>query len=70
MHAQSVDEGSCMSFNKTKCQVLHFDHNNPMYHYRPGAEWLESCMGEKVLEVLVDRQLNMRQQCSQVAKSN
>ena len=69
MLSKSVDEGSCMSFSRTKCQVLHFDHNNPMYHYRLGEEWLQSCMDEKVLEVIVDSQLNMSQQCSQVTKN-
>ena len=53
-----------MKFNKTKCQVLHFGHNNS--RFRTGG--LERCKEEKDLWVLVSAWLNMSQQCAQVAK--
>jgi len=60
-------EANCMSSNKVKCQILHLGHNNPMQLYRLADEWLESCLVEKNLGVLVDSQLNMSQQGAQVA---
>ena len=57
-------KANCARFSEAKCWVLCLGHNNPMQRYRPGEEWLESCLTEKGWECW----LNVSQQYAQVAK--
>jgi len=61
-------DANCLRCNKAKCWVLHFGRNNPQQCCRLGEERLESYPAEEDLWVLADSQLNMSQQCAQVAK--
>lgn len=56
-----------MRFNTAKYKVFHLGWGNSRYMYRLG-ELLESSCEEKVLEVLVDVELNMSQESALVAK--
>ena len=57
-------ESNGMKFNKTKCWVLHFAATTPGLEQ---SGW-KTVWEKKDLGVLVDSQLNMSQQCAQLAK--
>ncbi|KAF4804755.1 hypothetical protein TURU_004975 [Turdus rufiventris] len=51
--------GNLTKVNLAKCKVLHLSWGNPKHKYRLGREWVKSSPGEKDLEVLVDKKLNI-----------
>ena len=57
-----------MKFNKTKCKVLHMGQGNAKHKYRLGREWTESSPEKKDFVTLVDKKLNMTQQCALAAQ--
>ncbi|KAJ7423190.1 rna-directed dna polymerase from mobile element jockey-like [Willisornis vidua] len=57
-----------MCFNKVKCWALLLGRSNAMQLYRLGEEWLESCLSERDLGMLVGSWWDMSQQCVQVTK--
>lgn len=57
-----------MMFNESKCQFLYPGRDNLGITYRRGDETLESSPAERGSGALVDRKLNVSQQCTQAAR--
>jgi len=64
---EKLAQENLMKSNKAKCKVLHMGRDNPKCKYRLGREWIERSPEEKDLGVLVDKKLNMTQQCALTA---
>lgn len=60
---------NCLTFNKSKCYILHTGRGNPEYTYRLGAKVLESSLTGRDLGGSVRKKLNMSQQHALAAKS-
>lgn len=54
--------------NKAKCQTLHLGRGSPKHKYKMGGEWIENSFEEKDSGLLVDKELNMSQQCALAAQ--
>ncbi|PKU40516.1 rna-directed dna polymerase from mobile element jockey-like [Limosa lapponica baueri] len=57
-----------MKFKKGKCKVLHLGKHNPGVQHRLGPTRLGSSSVERALGVLVDKKLDMSEQCVAASK--
>ncbi|KAF4794941.1 hypothetical protein TURU_097645 [Turdus rufiventris] len=56
-----------MKFNKSKCKILHLGQGNPKHKYRLGREWIEYSSEEKNSGLMLNKKLDMTQQCALAA---
>ena len=58
-----------MLFNLDKCEIMHFGYNNPNYIFRLVGNILETIDEEKVLGVMIRKDLKASSQCIKIVKT-